>query len=281
MGAQLPPAWQHIMLAFDKCEETLPQEDGVSDTDAPPLATTFKAASIFDGSGNLAHAFHQHALPCAAYDIIRDAKFEDVLRPEGVANYIRILRQSCPGSVHWFAPPCSSWGFLSRSKSGRSVQHPEGHLNDPWVRTHNAIACFVAEAVEAAASRDIFIVLENPRASLLFAFEPMKNALAKVGARAVTLNLGDFGADSQKPITLCGTAPWLLQLQGQAALGHAQPKRRKLAVIGDDGRVTGVRSALVASATYPPAFCDAVAHLHAQRLAAIDSTGGCHSCSAK
>lgn len=257
---------------------TAAMRDDSSDSSLLSVETmsSWVAASVFDGSGNLSAAFCGQ---CASYDILQDGTAQDVLHPLGLRHYLHILAYTSKYGLHWFAPPCCSWVFLTRVKSCRSRSAPQGATSDPWVVTHNAIATWVANAIFTAAATDIYFVIENPRGSLIFEFEPLKTALAQLGAKSVTVNLGDWGAPSLKPITLFGTAPWLQQLlvlserrkSAEAWSSSSAPKRQKLAT-NINGRVTGNRDRLVASAAYPPEFCHEVAKLHIAHMNALHKT---------
>lgn len=234
-----------------------PPEEGAAT--APQL----RAASIFDGCGNLSAALQPY---CAAYDIALHPVHNDVLSAQGQTHYNMLLSATRRGGLHWFGPPCCSWVFLSRSQSLRTHSRPQGNVCHPWVALHNRIADWVADAVLRCHKSGIYYVIEQPRSSLLWRYPAILAALERTGAVHASVCLGDFGGSSLKPLELRGTAPWLPQLSVQGCFENPEPatKKKKLTVVDKDGRVTGVPSALADSAAYPPEFCRAIAALQQQ-----------------
>ena len=64
--------------------------------------------------GQAVEAFHpfQEGRRCAAYDIDYDAKYMDILRPEGYAVALYNVLRVRPGGSLTLAPVCSSWVWL-------------------------------------------------------------------------------------------------------------------------------------------------------------------------
>jgi hypothetical protein len=138
---------------------------------------------------------------------------------------------------------------------------------NPQTRMHNRIANFVAFAIRAGARLGIYYVLEQPLSSIMFKYLPVATALADTGAARVHLNLGDFGAETAKPLCLMGAAPWLpdLRAEGRRRSATVLPMLQgTLAVRSHEGQVTGRTAALTESAAYPEPFCEEVARLHRQ-----------------
>ena len=82
---------------------------------------------------------------------------------------------------------------------------------------HNRIAQFVSDAIRLCTSRGAYFVLEQPSGSLLFDFQPIHETLIACRARQLSVQLYNFGHDSEKPLTLWGNAPWLEDLAQESA----------------------------------------------------------------
>ena len=104
----------------------------------------------------------------------------------------------------------------------------------------------------------IWIVLEQPVGSLLFEVPAVRDALDAIGAVCVTVNLGKWGSESQKPVWLWGTAPWLIVLSSLPGTHSDDSTWTTLATVDENGKVTGGKN-VKASEEYPPDFC--VSHL--------------------
>ena len=113
--------------------------------------------------------------------------------------------------------------------------------------------------------RGILFVIEQPSSSLLFAFAPIKRALALTGAFTKSVRLGSFGALTKKPLKLWGTSPILHRLRfwsnflwdPDAVISGG------LADVDEQGRVTGNQEALTESSSYPEPFSQTVEEEHA------------------
>ncbi len=102
------------------------------------------AVSVFEGCGSLSRALNDYHIPALGFEILRDPIYEDLLAMEGIQNLLMMVVRVCVHGVVWLGPPCCSWIWMTRSKSRRSREHPEGNEMDPWVAMHNQIALFVS-----------------------------------------------------------------------------------------------------------------------------------------
>ena len=123
-----------------------------------------------------------------------------------------------------------------------------------------AVAELVAHLIRLCAACDIYFVIEQPRSSLFFDFEPVKAALLATEAVQVSFSLGRAGATSVKPMRLYGTAPWMSVLAARISARPMLGERKRLAPRRGNW-VVGNRRALTASAEYPLPLCRMVAVL--------------------
>lgn len=226
-----------------------------------PLA----GVSVFDGHGGMFRAFKPHG--AERMEILRDAVNQDILRPQGTLRWLTHVKATMPDGLHWFGPPCGSWGFLTRSKSKRTKDNVLGNRFDPWVRTHNSIAEWVAMAIVTLTWCGIYFVIENPSGSLIFDHPAIAQALVATKARKVGVSLFGWGHPSSKPLVLAGTAPWLEKLEEASrdlALANRDRHKTTLATTNETGAVTGNSDDLKESAIYPDEFCELVAKYHTE-----------------
>jgi len=118
-------------------------------------------------------------------------------------------------------------------------------------------------------------IVENPLNSWLFLFPSIASALALTGAQRVVVHMGDFGGDSDKPLELWGTAPWLPQLQSIGEARRAYMKEhdlrpaKKVKLTEKKGRWVCGNENTEASQLYTVTFVRVVAELHRRYLVHI------------
>lgn len=161
-------------------------------------------------------------------------------------------------------------GACMLTSTGRHTWLPTGNAS-AYARVHNNLADITAQLAWLAHSLGLQILVEQPLSSILFDYAPMRNVLTATGSTRIAIHLDGFGACSQKPLQLRGTAPWLEELRrlSQQRRKRAEPQEQLTVVhTSSSGRrsVTGKREALKASSSYPPAFGMAVGRLHAAAL---------------
>ncbi len=97
--------------------------------------------------------------------------------------------------------------------------------------------------------------VEQPISSLLWSFPPFARLLSFARANRTVTYLGAFGAASQKPVTLMHTSDWVHLLRRPKPQGDFS----ECLVRRDAKGVTGIRTALKGSQSYPPEFGRAAA----------------------
>ena len=217
----------------------------------------FDVADVFSGRGGIAKAMQEEGLRVIRYDITLDARRHDITTDAGLDDLLASLVRVPFGGLAWFAPPCSSWVWLSRGTYDRSVANPAGDTSQARVRAANRIAELTAKVTKVCDALGIHWVLEQPRASLMLRFGPIAEVVQAAGVTRVAVELGRVGADSVKPLTLHGTAPWLGAVRRQI---RALPRAVGLQTLSS--RSGGRTAALRRSAAYPSRFCTIVASAH-------------------
>ena len=251
-----------------------------------PLPPRLVGLDTFAGEKQMASSFQDAGMAMTTYEKNDDDVLEDCLADRGRQNFVQKLVQVSlrSGGLCWLGPPCSCWIWVSRPNHKRSKVRPEGVVaGNPCgdkVRVDNAIAKFVADAILACAALNVYFVLEQPQSSVFVNYPAVQEALSKVEAVRVHLELWKFQSDTPKPLQLWGTAPWLVQLdelankriseaptlrQSAGRISFPKPMAN-LTVCGPRGQITGDKEKMKKSAGYPKCFCDVVAHFHKKML---------------
>lgn len=216
---------------------------------------------IFAGEGELAGAFCQHVGPFEQFELLTNPA-HDALDPEGFKLLMQlILRIGKGGHVH-LGTPCSSWIFLARSQSRRSLLQPQGPPAPQcrpslqrYLKDHNALADITGSVVRMACALGLTYSVEQPRSSLLWSYPPVLAALAATTARNIPFFMSAFQGDSPKPLSMRGNAPWLVVFKEVAENLHRRvglPEKRLATRAA--AYVTGRRAELKRSSAYTAAF---------------------------
>ena len=93
----------------------------------------------------------------------------DMNTDEGLALALILLFRVQPGGLLFIAAQCSSWVWISRSRTGRTKENPEGDYSKPHVAEGNALNSRTALLCTIASAIGAFWVIEQPASSLFFA----------------------------------------------------------------------------------------------------------------
>ncbi len=166
---------------------------------------------LFAGAG----AVHRHLQDLGYRGRAMDqvyCKGHDILQPLGMLAAIRIACSIKPGGLLWLAPPCSTWVWLTRGSTGRSLT-ALGDFTLPAVIEQNALVERVMLLCELVHRRGGHYIIEQPASSVLWSYPAVAQMLKRHGLQGPTvLDFGAYGGSSIKPTHLWGTAPYLAQL---------------------------------------------------------------------
>ena len=191
----------------------------------------------------------------------------DVTTLPGLAIAIVFVLRIIAGGVCIGGPECSTWVWIARGHTKRSITNIMGDQTRSDISEGNRMNLAVSILCTIMASWGVFWLMENPVTTLFFKTVNMIAAIAHSSAKHVNLKLRRFGHQSAKPVTLVGTVPWLEDLCAQA---HALPGVRgkpKVNFINfhtKSGRraCTGEKVGLAASKVYPVKFACALVQQH-------------------
>ena len=235
-------------------------------------------ADLYAGVANMARAFSEKDLVDQQFDMNRHPIFENILKSEGWLTAIRIIRDTRPGGLASFGTVCSSWIYLCRSKSERSLACPEGNTSVRFVRKANTMVARTSYLVVFAVCLWLVILHEQPWTSIMSAskyFVWMRNIIRMVlheEWEEAFVWLGSYGHDLLKPTQLMGNRQWIHGLkrpltdelrarcESSDAVQHLQDDPTTMR-----RRVTGKPSGLKSSQAYPIEYCRSVQQLWSEQ----------------
>ena len=110
----------------------------------------------------------------------------------------------------WFAPPCSTWVWMSRSSTGRAVT-VTGDPGNENVQAQNILVRRLVHILTLLIKRGVYFVIEQPKSSVMFkhpAVQRFKERYADKIEEA-GLQMGHWTLENRKDTTLWGWAPHL------------------------------------------------------------------------
>ena len=114
----------------------------------------------------------------------------------------------------WWAPPCSSWVWMSRHSTSRTAVAPLGTRlrNHPSVVANNRLVSRLCILLDMCWKRGVYYIIEQPATSLMWQHPRLMALLQKHGAQTIVTEMGAFGGDYQKPSKLVRTHPLIASL---------------------------------------------------------------------
>ena len=96
------------------------------------------------------------------------------------------------GGVVWFAPPCSTWVWMSRASTKRSEQHmgPAGDESNPNVYRQNCLVGRICYLIALCFHLGINFVIEQPHSSVMFKYARMKKLLGRIDRSLLCRKMG-------------------------------------------------------------------------------------------
>ena len=126
----------------------------------------------------------------------------DLTTPRGFSNAVFQLLNVRPGGGHTSAPVCSTWVFMSRGSTHRSVSNPLGRRDSDAVQIGNLLAARAICLLLIASATGIFWVMEQPGTSLMYLHPLFQRLLKLVDVKQYRMNMSDYGGDTLKPTIL-------------------------------------------------------------------------------
>ena len=221
---------------------------------------------MFCGVAAIAREFAKLQLPAMGFDVLKDPVLNDILTPYGfIYATTMVMSLDQRTGILWLATVCSSWVWMSRNSTGRSIRNPLGGTGTSTTQGNTMVArCSLLVLVCIAVGNSW--ALEQPATS----FMVMHPAMAWIRSFHGRVNnaswyqcdtcMGAFGAKTVKPTKIYGNRRLVLAL-GRSQAGVRGDSNTVTTVKVDP--VTGVRSTnggpgLKETQAYTPGFGAAV-----------------------
>lgn len=129
----------------------------------PPL----DFVEFFAGQQAVSNAMKDAALVAAVFELKLDPIGQNMLTDLGFANAMNLCLSLKPGAGCLMAPVCSTWTFMNRGTSKRSLACPYGNTAVQSVQEGNTMVARCVLLLLLLASRGCWWVLEQPQGSLM------------------------------------------------------------------------------------------------------------------
>ena len=227
------------------------------------------SVEMFAGVSAVHRAMEAAMYRSAAYDVELGGELQEIISLAGFCTALQYLRRLRPGGlVHW-ATVCSTWVWISRSSTRRSIIEPlgEGPRSDK-VKSANMMVSRMAALWYFLIACTSYLILEQPGTSLMLHHPRVKAIKDILGNDLMSVHtwMGMFGAKTNKSTKLSSNHPSVQSLH-RKMIGGLQFEG-KTATMDEFGKVTGNRDELHDSQAYPDPYGTAVVEV----LKASDST---------
>lgn len=199
---------------------------------------------FFSGVGSVHRAFAQRGFCAAGFDIINvpdHPEFQSITTDCGFMSALQLIRRlrTARGLSHW-ATVCSSWIWMSRSSTKRSIENPLGNLASEPVREGNAQVARMAVLIFFVLAKSAHWVLEQPGSSLMHEHPEMKRLHQLCGWNVIRTWMGMYGAATKKPTSLASNNGLVHRLRRTLDLSRAAEWNNSDSIEHlSDGRVSG------------------------------------------
>ncbi|CAE7834952.1 unnamed protein product [Symbiodinium sp. CCMP2592] len=251
------------MAVFGTCLQAVLDWPGGADQDRQ-----LDVFEIWSGVGSICAAAQKAGLAADAFELTRipgvtddpsNPATEDLLCKAGFFRCLaKVLTVREKGLV-WMGPPCSSWVFLNQRNCKRNAHNRGGDGTYKPVADGNTFARIAAFIFALCSIRNVFVVIEQPKGSQMWFYDPVQLVLNHFQCTWVTMarcrfDRRPYGQRWLKVFKICG--PWWIDQLYRQCLCPGEHK--PLVTVSESGQITGNTEALKSSAAYPKAMGEAV-----------------------
>lgn len=211
---------------------------------------------IFSGTGHLTDAVAKCGLPILEPLDYINGPHCDLRRRRTQELVLSWIDRGIIGFVH-LGTPCTIWSRARHNvKDSASTRHKE--------EVGIELALFSSEVIRRCIAHGVPYVLENPRSSKLFMFEPLVTSICQGPNRAVDFEMCQFGEPYQKRTRVVTSVDWLDALARRCNhKTHDTWLKGQVKVLSKAGKPIYVNRTALAGA-YPHEFCRVYAQLIAK-----------------
>ena len=173
---------------------------------------------FFCGVASITQNVQQAGFSAVGYDIEKDPRHQDLCTPTGFLHAIWLVLCMGPDALAWFATVCSSWIFMSRATTCRSLGNALGRTDLECTVNGNCMVGRGALLQMLIMCSGSIWALEQPMSSLmemhpgLLHLVELANKRAFAAWHTVSTSMGAFEADTAKPSILYSNSRWILSL---------------------------------------------------------------------
>ena len=242
-----------------------------------PAERNLDVCELWSGVGAVAGAARIRALSAQEFDKAR-TPMEDITSLSGFRQALQYVLSLREGGLLMMAPVCSSFVWLNSSRCMRTAEnHFAGRVSYEPVHTGNVMGEMAAFLFAVAWARGAHVVLENPPASHLWDYLPVKRVLEAINSHTPLHHIVTYrcafddaphGERYLKPYKFLGSGSWLERARRSC---DCPDRRHRELAVSHDGAVSGIRDRLAESAAYPPRLGAAIVNAW---VSTVDGTVG-------
>ena len=131
------------------------------------LTKEYDCAEYFSGVGHVGGSFVERGYMAALYDIDRSGDFEDLTKPEGFLTAVTTTIKCKPGALAHWATVCSSWVWVCRATTKRSLLNPHGDTRHAFVAEGNVMVARMVVLILVGLALGQQWILEQPSSSIM------------------------------------------------------------------------------------------------------------------
>lgn len=195
---------------------------------------------------------------CLSIERDDDPLFQDLLEIDGFILFLRFCLRLRASGISVLAPVCSSWVWLCRTQTERSIFNPLGNTLRSDVQQANKMVSRVALLLYLLIIKGCIFILEQPQSSLLSEHPRMADIMNDYCVWKIAIQMRWFMSDNVKPTFLYTNCKDMEQIADLQVTGWELYECKPLCVAVGKA-VTGIKGDVKASQTYTSEFGQAIA----------------------
>ncbi len=235
---------------------------------ALPLPQDVDFLETFAGEREVTKAWLRAGKRAVACEIKDHPERCNFVGPQGWATVVYLALRTRPAGGFLAAPVCSTWVWMNRATARRSVLFPLGDQRRQQNRDANKMISNLTLLLYLLTARGVMWVVEQPSSSLMEAHPRWQTLCERMPIYKIGIWMSDFGGSTPKRTVLYSQVPWIPELcqyrlkdtrgvvsgRPDMVTSHTTAAGRK--------HITGIKSQLKNSQTYPRGFGEALHKLH-------------------
>ena len=182
----------------------------------------------------ITRAFQGVGYTAVGFEILKDPDWMDIMTNQGMLTALTLtLALVTPWGLNWLGIVCSSWIFMSRSQTKRSMLHPLGTEEScASVAVGNTMVARCCLLLLLTLAKRCWYVVEQPKSSLMkehcaMVYLSELQSLPWVQEHMADTYMGAFQGDSEKPHVLLSNRYWIHALTRDRPTHMARSKNTK------------------------------------------------------